>query len=173
MSVNDSLRLMTIMKGMSAGKIQSVGLADPPNVLVQTGMVGNSSVVLPVAGQDNYTTIQSYVRNTLKDPYIAKENAKVMVLNGTTVPGLATTTGDKLKSYGYNVAKVDSAPSSDYEKTTIVDLTQGKKPYTKNYLQKRFSGSKVVTKLPDTAIQANGADFVVILGQDASANSQN
>lgn len=173
MSVNDSLRLMTIMKGMSAGKIQSVGLADPPNVLVQTGMIGNSSVVLPVAGQDDYTAIQSYIRNTLKDPYIAKENAKVVVLNGTTVPGLATTTGDKLKSYGYNVTKVDSAPSADYEKTTIVDLTKGKKPYTKNYLQKRFSGSKVVTKLPDTAIQATGADFVVILGQDASANSQN
>ena len=172
LSVNDSLRLMTLLKGVGSSGIQSVGLADPPNNYVQTGAVGNSSVVLPTAGQDNYTAIQNYIRNTLKDPYIAKENAAISVLNGTTVPGLASTIGDKLKSYGYNVIKVDTAPTSSYGKTVLVDLTGGKKPYTKNYLQKRF-GVTAVTKLPDTTIQATGADFVVILGQDASANSQN
>jgi LCP family protein required for cell wall assembly len=172
LSVNDSLRLMTILKGVKGQAIQSVGLADPPNNYVQTGDIGSASVVLPTAGQGNYTAIQSYIRNTLKDPYIAKENASVEVLNGTTVPGLAGTTGDTLKTYGYNVTKVDSAPSSDYTKTTLVDLTNGKKPYTKNYLQKRFNAT-VVTKLPDATIQATGADFVVILGQDATANSQN
>jgi LCP family protein required for cell wall assembly len=172
LSVNDSLRLMTILKGVKGQAIQSVGLADPPNNYVQTGSVGSASVVLPTAGQGNYTAIQSYIRNTLKDPYIAKENASVEVLNGTTVPGLAGTTGDTLKTYGYNVTKVDSTPSSDYTKTILVDLTGGKKPYTKNYLQKRFN-AKVVTKLPDATIQATGADFVVILGQDATANSQN
>jgi LCP family protein required for cell wall assembly len=172
LGVNDTLRLMTMFKGVGTGNIKSVSLADPPNDFVRTGMVGNSSVVLPIAGQDNYTDIQNYVRNTLKDPYLAKENANVVVLNGTSTPGLASTTGDKLKSYGYNVTKVDSAPTSDYTKTTLVDLTKGKKPYTKNYLQKRFN-AKVLTKLPDTTMQASGADFVVILGQDASANSQN
>jgi LCP family protein required for cell wall assembly len=172
LSVNDSLRLMTILKGVRGQAIQSVGLADPPNNYVQTGMAGNASVVLPTAGQDNYAAIQNYIRNTLKDPYIAKENAAVEVLNGTSTPGLAGATGDKLKTYGYNVTKVDTAPTANYAKTVIVDLTNGKKPYTKNYLQKRFN-AKVVTKLPDATIQATGADFVVILGQDATTNSQN
>jgi LCP family protein required for cell wall assembly len=172
LSVNDSLRLMTLLKGVKGGAIQSVGLADPPNNYVHTGAVGTASVVLPTAGQDNYTDIQNYIRNTLKDPYLAKENATVAVLNGTATPGLAGTTGDKLKGYGYNVTKVDSTPTSDYKKTIIVDLTLGKKPYTKNYLQKRF-GVTAVTKLPDATIQAPDADFVVILGQDASAHSQN
>ena len=172
LSVNDSLRLATILKDVKGQAIQSVGLADPPNNFVHTGDIGSASVVLPTAGQDNYAAIQSYIRNTLKDPYIAQENAAIEVLNGTSTAGLASTTGDKLKSYGYNVVKVDSAPTSSYTATTIVDLTNGAKPYTKNYLQKRLN-AKVVTKLPDATIQATGADFVIILGQDATTNSQN
>lgn len=172
LSVNDSLRLMSIAKGISSSAIQSIGLADPPNNFVTTDVAGNASVVRPSAGFDTYTDIQNYIRNILKDPYLARENAAVEVLNGTATAGLASTTGDKLKSFGYNVTKVDSAPASNYQKTVIVDLTAAKKPYTRNYLEKRF-GVKSVTRLPDTTIQATGADFVVILGQDATTNSQN
>jgi LCP family protein required for cell wall assembly len=173
LSVNDSIRLLTLLKGVGGSKITSVGLADPPNSFVRTDNVSGASVVRPTAGFDAYTEIQNYIRNTLKDPYLAKENAAVQVFNGTVTPGLASSTGDKLKSYGYNVIKVDSAPTSDYAKTVIVDLTKGKKPYTKNYLLKRFGVKNTVSKLPDTTMQATGADFVIILGQDASANSQN
>jgi polyisoprenyl-teichoic acid--peptidoglycan teichoic acid transferase len=169
LSVNDALRLMTIAKGMSTTNMQSVGLADPPNNYVTTDAAGNASVVRPTAGFDNYTDIQNFIRNTLKDPYIAKENGAVEVLNGTSTAGLASGTGNTLKSYGYNVVKVDSAPTSSYQKTVLVDLTGGKKPYTKHYLEKRFNVT-AVTKLPDASIQATGADFVVILGQDATAN---
>ncbi len=172
LGVNDALRLMNIAKGISGPSVKSIGLADPPNNFVVNGAVGSTSVVRPSAGFDVYTEIQSYIRNTLKDPYLAKENGAVEVLNGTTIAGLATTSADKLKSFGYNVIKVDSAPTANYKKTMVVDLTNGKKPYTKNYLEKRF-GVKVATKLPDTTIQATGADFVVILGQDATTNSQN
>jgi LCP family protein required for cell wall assembly len=172
LGVNDALRLMSIAKNISAGTIKSIGLADPPNNYVRTDTVGSASVVRPTAGFGNYTDIQNFIRNTLKDPYIAKENAAVEVLNGTSTAGLASTTGDKLKTYGYNVTKVDSTPTSSYQKTLIVDLTGGKKPYTKNYLEKRF-GVQSANKLPDPKIQATGADFVVILGQDATTNSQN
>lgn len=171
LGVNDALRLMTIAKGISGSSVNSIGLADPPNNYVVNGVVGSASVVRPTAGFDVYADIQNYIRNTLKDPYIAKENATVAVFNGTSTAGLATTTGDKLKSFGYNVTKVGSAPTVNYNKTILADLTGGK-PYTKNYLEKRF-GLSAVTKLPDATIQATGADFVVILGQDATTNSQN
>jgi hypothetical protein len=78
---------------------------------------------------------------------------------------LATSKSNELKSYGYNVTKIGDAPTQAYEKTVIVDLTKGKKPYTKNYLEKRF-GVKATTKLPDSTIKAQqGTDFVIILGQ--------
>jgi LCP family protein required for cell wall assembly len=171
-SVNDSLRLANIAKGIKSTDIKSTGLADPPNNYVRTDNINGQSIVRPTAGIGDYSAIQNYIRNTLKDPYIAKENAAIMVLNGTTVPGLAGSKGDELKSYGYNVIKVDSAPSSDYQKTVLVDMTGNKKPFTKNYLEKRL-GVKATTTLTDKTIVTTGADFVLILGQDASVNSQN
>ena len=171
-SINDGMRLMQIVKGINLSNIQSVGLADPPNNYVVTDNINGISIVRPTAGIGVYADIQNYVRNTLKDPYIAKEAAAIDVLNGTVTPGLATAKADNLKSYGYNVVKTDNAPTSDYTKTVIVDLTGGKKPYTQHYLEERY-GVKAVKALPDANIQATGADFVVILGQDAATSNQN
>jgi LCP family protein required for cell wall assembly len=165
LSVNNALRLMTIAKGMDMNQMKSIGLADPPNVLVQTDNMNGQSVIRPVAGYGNYAAIQNYIRNTLKDPYLAKENAVLNVLNGTGRGGLATRKADLLKSYGYNVTTVGDAPTKDYAKTQLIDMTNGKKPFTKNYLEKRL-GVKATTRLPDPKIPTQGVDFVVILGQN-------
>ena len=82
--------------------------------------------------------------------------------------GWATTQSNLLKSYGYNVLKVGDAPTQTYNKTVVVDLTKGKKPYTKNYLERRY-GVQAVTSLPDQAILPEQADFVVILGSDQTS----
>ncbi len=171
-SINDALRMMQISKNIPGNGITSVGLADPPNNFVMTDAAGSASVVRPTAGFNDYSQIQNYIRNTLRDPYLAKENGAVAVLNGTNTAGLATSKSDQLKSYGYNVVNVADAPAHTYTKTVLVDFTAGKKPYTKNYLEKRF-GVKATTRLPDNTIQATGDDFVIILGQDATTSSQN
>jgi polyisoprenyl-teichoic acid--peptidoglycan teichoic acid transferase len=171
-SVNDSLRMASIVKGIQSSNFKSLSLVDPPNNFLTTSAINGQSVVVPLAGIGDYSQIQNFIRNTLKDPYLAKENGALMVLNGTATSGLASSTADKLKSYGYNITKIDTAPTQDYDKTVLVDLTAGKKPFTKNYLEKRLK-VKAVTKLPDTTIQATGADFVIILGQNETANSQN
>lgn len=168
-SVNDAVRLMQIGKGIDQSKIESIGLADPPNNFLKNGNISGQSVVVPVAGIDNYADIQKFIREKLKDGYILKENANLTILNGTSVPGLAGQKADQLKTYGYNVGTVADAPTKDYEKTVVVDLTNGKKPYTKNYLEKRF-GVKATTKLPDNTIQPGNASFVIILGQNETAN---
>ncbi len=171
-SVNDAMRLASIVKGIDMSKVQSIGLADPPNNYVGTSMISGLSVVVPSAGVGDYSEIQNFIRNTLKDPYLAKENAAVFVLNGTSAPGLATAKADSLKSYGYNVVKADTAPTQNYQNTVLVDLTNGKKSFTKSYLEKRLK-VKSTTKLPDPNISSIGADFVVILGQNETTNSQN
>lgn len=164
MSIKDSVRLMQISKGMGS-KIKSLDLADRNKPLVTTDMIAGQSVVIPAAGLGDYSEINAFIRNKLRDGYLAKEDAKVSVFNGTEVPGLAAKKADELKSYGYNVGTVGDAPTHAYQKTVVVDLT-GKNKYTKHYLEKRF-GVKVVTKLPDKSIQAGDAKFVVILGQNA------
>jgi polyisoprenyl-teichoic acid--peptidoglycan teichoic acid transferase len=165
LSLNNAVRLVQIGKGIDFSKMNSIGLADPPNNFVRTDNVNGASVVRPTAGFGDYSEIQNYIRNTLKDPYLAKENATIMVLNGTNTPGLATTKADQLKTYGYNVVTVDDAPTHDYPSTLFIDTTRGKKPFTKSYLEKRLD-VKATTQLPDATIQTQGIDFVIILGQD-------
>ncbi|HSX44536.1 MAG TPA: LCP family protein [Candidatus Saccharimonadales bacterium] len=164
LSTKDVQRLYEIGKEFNSSKVQSVGLADPPNNYVKTAFMNGLSVVIPTAGLDDYSKIQSYVRNTLKDSFIKNENANITVLNGTNVPGLATQKANELKSYGYNVGTVGDAPTKNYKKTILVDLTKGVKKYTKHYLELRF-GVTAVTKLPTSAISPGSADFVIILGQ--------
>ncbi len=166
-SAKDLSRLYDITKDIPGNKITSIGLADPPNNFLTTSNVDGLSVVVPTAGRGNYKEIQSYLRNVLKDSYLKSENASVMLLNGTTTAGLATQKADELKSYGYNVTKVDNAPTKNYSRTIVVDLRGGSKKYTKNYLEKRY-GVSAVTNLPDANIQPGTADFVIIIGSDQS-----
>lgn len=168
LSIDDAMRLMTIGKSIG-GSFDSLDLANPTQPLVKTGMISGQSVVMPIAGASDYSEIQAYIRSSLKDGYIVKENANISVLNGTPTPGLAGEKAEQLKTYGYNVGTVADAPTHDYEKTVIVDLTKGKKPYTKNYLEKRF-GVKVTSKLPDNTIVPGKANFVIILGRNETLN---
>lgn len=165
MSLSDAVRLYDLTKGVGDSGIQSLDLVTAPNNFVTTGNMNGTSIDEPKAGLFDYSAIQAYVRSTLKDGYIAKENAQVAVLNGTARAGLATTKANELKSYGYNVIKVDTAPTQTYAKTVIVDLTNGVDKYTRHYLENRY-GVTATTKLPDTTIQPGTANFVVILGQD-------
>ncbi|HEX4773971.1 MAG TPA: LCP family protein [Candidatus Saccharimonadales bacterium] len=170
LSLKDAARLYDITKGIDNSKVVSTSLDDSTNPLVSTGNLSGQSIVLPKSGLFNYSDIQQYVRGQLKDPYILKENARILVLNGSTTPGLATTLSNQLKSYGYNVVGVGNTPNSDWTSTTLVDLTHNNK-YTKNYLEQRF-GQKALTQLADKSIATNGADFVIIIGSDEANLTQ-
>jgi len=166
-SLNEIMRTYDLVKGVDAAKIQSIGLADPPNDFVTTGNVNGQSVVLPRAGNLNFEAIKSFVRNTLKDSFLKSENANITILNGTAKVGLGKIKADELKSYGYNVTVVGDAPTKAYPKTVIVDMTKGVKKYTKNYLEKRL-GVTATTALPDANIVPGTADFVIIVGNNES-----
>ncbi len=167
-SIDDAIRMVKIAKQIG-GSYDSVDLEQPGKAMFTTGMINGQSVVYPTAGVADYSQLQAYLRTQLPDGYLLKENANVSVLNGTTTPGLAAQKADELKSYGYNVGTVDSAPTTNYATTVVVDLTKGKDPYTKNYLEKRF-GVKSTTTLPDNTIKPGNASFVIILGQDETLN---
>lgn len=168
LNIENSRRLYELGKEIDASKVKSISLADPPNELVESRTIAGLSVVVPTAGIGNYDAIHNYVRNKLKDGFIRKENANIVILNGSKSPGLATQKAKELKSYGYNVTKVDNAPDNNYQHTMLVDLRNGDKKYTRHYLQLRFKVN-AVGDLPDKNIDPGWADFVIILGQDASA----
>ena len=166
-SISDMTRMAAIMKKIPSNQIQSIGLADPGNSFVTTGNINGLSVVMPKAGLEDYTQIQTYIRSKLKDGYIAKENATITLLNGSGIAGLATEKAEELKSYGYNVTVVDNAPTEDYAQTKIIDLSNGTKRYTVNYLKKRLEVQTVEKQVP-TGIVAGSANIVIILGENAT-----
>jgi LCP family protein required for cell wall assembly len=172
-SLNDIMRLYQIMGKTSNSSITSLDLVTPPHDLLTTGNMNGLSVVEPKAGLFDYDAMTNYVRNALKDGFIAKENAQVAVYNATDTVGLATKEGNLLKSYGYNVTTVASTSNSTNPSTTkLIDLSGGKNKYTQHYLEQRFN-TKATGSLPSSfgITPQAGTSFVIILGEDV-ANSQ-
>jgi LCP family protein required for cell wall assembly len=166
-SVNEILRIYDLAKEISGDKVASVGLND--HVVGDT--INNLSVQVPKAGLFDYTDIQNYVRNIMQDAFLKNEDAKLIILNGTNTAGLATKKSKELQSFGYKVLSVGDAPTKTYTDTILVDMRNGEKKYTLNYLEKRL-GVKAVTSLPDQKINATGADFVIILGTQENSQTQ-
>jgi hypothetical protein len=174
-SLDDMMRLYKIVEKIPSKNITSIDLVTPPHNLVTTGNMNGLSVVQPRAGLFEYDAIQSYVRNALKDSYIAKENSQIAIYNATEVVGMATKQSNYLKSYGYNVVTVGNTPTpTNPPKTKIIDLTKGAAKYTRHYLEGRY-GVAATTSLPaDLGITPpTGTSFVIIVGEDVAVSTQN
>lgn len=89
------------------------------------------------------------------------ENARVVVMNGTTTAGLASKTSEMLRGNGVNIVGENNADQA-YGATTIYDYTG--KPYTIKYLIQRLNipDSRVVNRFDPNA----ASDIEIILGED-------
>lgn len=166
LSVGDAARMAELMKEIPNDQIQSVGLTDQSVNLLTTGTINGLSAVQPRAGVFQYDDIRVFTRTVLKDGFIEKENATIAIYNGTLQPGMAGEKAKDLQSYGYNITTVANAPNQNYQKTVIVDLSNGTKQVTTRYLEQRY-GVEVVTENPEASIPTTDVDFVIILGEDA------
>src|SRR5262249_44443404 len=94
---------------------------------------------------------------------LSAEAARVEVLNGAGVNGLARATGDWLGAQGLTITSVGTADRSDYPQTQIIDFTG--KPRTAAWLARTFH----VLNINDgggSEANPDSADIQVILGAD-------
>lgn len=169
LSLSDASRMYDITKQIPEDAVKSVGLTSNGNSFVTTGRVGNQSIVRPVAGLYDYDAIRMFIRQTLPDSYIVKENARILLVNGGVSAAVAEAKAKELKSYGYNIAGTAQS-QSNYSRTVLVNTAGKSNPYTQHYLEKRFKTTATNT-LDDSSIQQPGNDFILVLGSD-EANSQ-
>lgn len=169
LSLSEIMRLYDISKTINTSGITSLGFTDEPNILVKTANINGQSVVVPRKGQADFSEIQSFVRNAMRDGYLKNENASIAVLNGTSVVGLATKRADELKSYGYNVTLIDDAPTKDYASTVLIDFSDGQKKYTKRYLEQRLK-TAAVTSATGIDPLVYKTDIVIIVGNNENTN---
>ncbi|MEI6716466.1 MAG: LCP family protein [Candidatus Saccharibacteria bacterium] len=159
-------RLTQVARETDPSKITSKVLDIDTTGLVKNSQIGAASVVVPVAGIGNYSAIQAFVRSIFVDGYIKQEAATIQVENGTAQINKAQLVSELLKSYNYNVISAVPADATTYKKTQIIDSSKGSKPYTIQYLEKRF-GVKATPAAQDSAEQKSAvADVRIIVGTD-------
>lgn len=160
-------RLYDINKQVKASDIISVSLNDVngANLLAGYHSPDGASALIPAAGLDDYSDIQLALKKLMSNDPVVKESAKIVILNGGDITGLAGKESNRLTSKGLNVVAVGDAPQQEGG-NVIIDLT-GKtsdkpaKPGTKARLQQLFGGTLSTN---NSKVGYPSADFIVILG---------
>jgi LCP family protein required for cell wall assembly len=171
---NEIAKMANIVKDLDTSKMtQNVLTTDGPDALLNGGtniIDGAGYIEVPKAGNFVYTDIQDFVKNVFVDHYITDENARIEVQNGSGLPGVAGQVVKSLEAAHYNVLTPLNAPDH-YSTTVIYDYTGGKKPYTINYLERRFGVKASKAPSPSPSTDATGKttpapEIRIILGSD-------
>lgn len=175
LKVWEMLKLWELSKEVEADEIISRVLNDAPgNFLVASTGEDGAFLLIPRTG--NFSEIRNMVQNifyteTPKQPEKIEpvgENAKVIIMNGTWITGLATETRTNLEKYQYDIVKVGNAPTRDYKDPIIYDLTYGNNNSPLDSL-KETTRAKQAFNAPDWVKEYRGeADFILILGTESN-----
>jgi len=152
--------LVDLAKDIKSEDIQSISLIDGEPPLLN----GNAQ---PTAGLYQFGAIQAFLKKKLSSDPVIREEAKVVVLNGSGVPGVGQREADALETAGFTISDIDTAPAGQYGDVEVYQIGEGK-PGTKAKLESLFSVQVKTTK-PPVAVAAK-INFVVIFGKDRAAS---
>ncbi|MDN5274161.1 MAG: hypothetical protein JWP06_62 [Candidatus Saccharibacteria bacterium] len=153
--------LMSLAKDIKSEDINSISLVDEANPLLN----GDAQ---PAAGKYQFGDIQAFIKKKLSTDPVVREEAGIIVLNGSGVPGVGMTEANKLKEQDFTIKAVDNAPAGTYADVEIYQIGDGKSG-TKAKLESMFK-VKTKTTTPPVAVDA-GTNFVVIFGKDRSTTN--
>lgn len=105
--------------------------------------------------------VREVVRDFLATPGVETEDARIQVLNGAGVTGLARRVSGELESAGFTVVPAADAPRSDVPRTIVYDVTG--KPATARRLAALLDAE--IRRGPPDGV-APTVDIVVVLGRD-------
>lgn len=163
------VHLAKMTQDLDTENIISEVLDDSAEGLLYGTKYGEAFVLKPKKG--DFSDVQFAAHNIFLQEQVieTKQTAKIEIKNGTKTNGLAGRTSKKLENLGYETLKIGNAPSQDYDKSEIFDLTDGSKKDIVEVLESIFNVN-VSKDIPDwVAKLANPqTDFYIILGQDSS-----
>jgi hypothetical protein len=100
-----------------------------------------------------------------------KTSAKIAVLNGTWVSGLAAKTALNLQDYGFKITETANAPTREYQKSVIYDLSYGKEIKALETLQAAAQAELVYDSPSWLETYKNSLehpDFILIIGTNSN-----
>lgn len=172
LNLQDVLRLQQITKGMNVTHLQSITYQYGGKNSLISGYRSpdGQDALVPSQGVDSWGQLQQFYKQLTSNNPVVREAPSVVVLNGTSVNGLAHKEATTLTSEGFNVVGV-SDTTKQYTTSLIVDTANGGKPASDQLLQTILPrGTKTVkdntSSTEATEAQGYNADFVVVIGQD-------
>lgn len=171
LSFNEMVSLGLLAMKVSPSDVERGVIAPPDMVLLETHFDG-AQVLKPIpdkirAMRDEIFTGTGAIAPTVQDPQATDaaqvEGARLAILNGAGIEGLATDTAEFLTGQGLNIVQISNADRHDYDKSRLIVHSQNF-PYTLRYLTEMLGLTegqilRPVYPLPDI-------DVAVVLGWD-------
>ena len=171
LTLADALRAAQLTKGFNLNNLQSLSYSYGGTNPLLTGYSApdGESALIPSAGISDFSQLRAYYHSITSSNPVVKENASVVVLNGSNVVGLARQEANKLTKEGLDVTAVTDA-STEYPDSMLVDLSNGQDSASKQALEQLLSTNSTTVTAITTGESAEAlgynADFVVILGMN-------
>ncbi|MDQ2631591.1 MAG: LytR C-terminal domain-containing protein [Actinomycetota bacterium] len=127
--------------------------------VVVLAIIGGAAYLL-LGGSDDKTDGRGAKQAAAK---VKPGEIEVSVLNGTAVPGLAATFGDKVEGKGFSLGAVTNSSSSFAE--SVVMFRSGHKPEARQ-VAKQLNIQKLQPMNGEIEAVAAGADVAVVVGED-------
>lgn len=165
------IRLFNLGKDIEPENVVRQVFDDGPDGVLYSTILENGAYVLkPKAG--NFSEMQMIVNNIFDPDKIEALTPKMVeIQNGTKISGLAFQTSQYLQSLGYQVVKIGNAPTQDYQKTVVYNLTENQNDPTAQTIAELIK-AQLATALPswltatDTKAVGGRTEILIILGQD-------
>ncbi|MEX2012297.1 MAG: LCP family protein [Patescibacteria group bacterium] len=129
----------------------------PSGPLMSSHNIYGQYILIPKAGENDWSKVHQFVLTAMPEPYLIKENAKIVVIDASGKK-IGKDVTAALKAVGYNVIATETVATTTTE-TTI--WGKDGNPYTNALLKKRLLAT-VITGEPTTA--ALEKDFVLVIG---------
>jgi LCP family protein required for cell wall assembly len=174
-------KLWGLTKDIQSADITNRVLDNSPAGLLMDS-VGEDGAYTLVPRAGNFSELQYLYANIFQSApvdtkaKVGEERARIQILNGTWINGLASRTAIDLEKYGFVVVGTANCSKQDYEKSVIYDLTFGNKKESLKLLKEKTDANVSFT-LPDWLKEelARGTgsstaklqpDLILIVGQD-------
>jgi len=185
LSLVEMSKLWNLTKDINKDDIKTRVLDNSPAGLLMDATGADSAYTLvPRAG--NFSEVQYLFVNIFETApeaqkaKVSEEQAKIQVLNGTWISGLAGRTALDLEKYGFTIVGTANCSKQNFEKSVIYDLTFGNKKQSLALLKEKTDANVSFT-LPDwlkedlSRSMASGTtkiqpDLILIVGQDMENN---
>lgn len=169
LNLPDVIKLAQLAHSINLNNISSYGLSyGGTNPLLKSTFIAGQDQLIPTIGLDNFSQIQHYYLQITSTNPVVKENASIVILNGSNMANLAKNEETILNKAGLNTTYIGNA-SAQYNNSMLIDLSGGTKPNTLTYLKSILPKGSLITQSTRGSIEANegsgyNANFILIEG---------